>query len=149
MVERNGSTLQNILEACRDGADGVGFNEVVVMLESSAASAEVYMDFDDLRFTPDGRIVTLMVPGGTHMHLDMSKIREAEFIHTTNDQGLPSYQLWMRDGDGNPAMRIYLRKSDDDATNPPRHEFFMSLLSRYPSKIALPADEFGRAGEHP
>ena len=111
--------LREILEECRDGVDGIGFNEVVVMLESTAASAEVYMDFDDLRFTPDGRIVTLMVPGGTHMHLDMSKIREAEFIHTTNDQGLPSYQLWMRDGDGNPAMRVYLRKSDVDATNPP------------------------------
>lgn len=149
MPERTVSTLQNILEECRDGADGIGFNEVVVMLESTAASAEVYMDFDDLRFTPDGRIVTLMVPGGTHMHLDMSKIREAEFIHTTNDQGLPSYQLWMRDGDGNPAMRIYLRKSDVDATNPPRHEFFMGLLGKYPDKIALSANEFDAAGEHP
>ncbi len=149
MSEQTVSTLQNILEECRDGADGIGFNEVVVMLESTAASAEVYMDFDDLRFTPDGRIVTLMVPGGTHMHLDMSKIREAEFIHTTNDQGLPSYQLWMRDGDGNPAMRIYLRKSDHDSTNPPRHEFFMGLLDKYPSKIALSLDEFGSAGDHP
>ena len=149
MAELTASTLQSILEECRDGADGVGFNEVVVMLESTAASAEVYMDFDDLRFTPDGRIVTLMVPGGTHMHLDMSKIREAEFIHTTNDQGLPSYQLWMRDGDGHPAMRIYLRKSDHDATNPPRHQFFMALLDKYPDKIALSADEFGASGDHP
>ena len=149
MPERTVSTLQSILEECRDGADGIGFNEVVVMLESTAASAEVYMDFDDLRFTPDGRIVTLMVPGGTHMHLDMSKIREAEFIHTTNDQGLPSYQLWMRDGNGNPAMRIYLRKSGEDATNPPRHEFFMGLLDKYPSKIALSVDEFSAAGDHP
>ena len=149
MAEPTASTLQSILEACRDGSDGIGFNEVVVMLESTAASAEVYMDFDDLRFTPDGRIVTLMVPGGTHMHLDMSKIREAEFIHTTNDQGLPSYQLWMRDGDGNPAMRVYLRKSDNDATNPPRHEFFMALLDKYPHKIALSAAEFGDDGGHP
>ena len=145
----NGAGLRAILEECRDGVDGIGFNEVVVMLESTAASAEVYMDFDDLRFTPDGRIVTLMMPGGTHLHLDLSKIREAEFIHTTNEQGLPSYQLWMRDGAGNPAMRVYLRKSDDDATNPPRHNFFMSLLDKYPGKIALPADAFGPAGEHP
>ena len=149
MAEATDVMLRTILEDCRDGMDGIGFNEVVVMLESTAASAEVYMDFDDLRFTPDGRIVTLMVPGGTHMHLDMSKIREAEFIHTTNDQGLPSYQLWMRDGDGNPAMRVYLRKSDDDATNPPRHNFFMSLLEKYPGKIALPAEAYGAAGEHP
>lgn len=89
-----------------------------------------------------------MLPGGTHMHLDMSKIREAEFVHTTNDQGLPSYQLWMRDGDGKPAMRVYLRKSDDDATNPPRHNFFMSLLGKYPGPVALPADAYGAAGGH-
>ena len=149
MSEANGVMLQGILEECRDGVEGIGFNEVVVMLESTAASAEVYMDFDDLRFTPDGRIVTLMVPGGTHMHLDMSKIREAEFIQTTNDQGLPSYQLWMRDGEGNPAMRVYLRKSDIDDTNPPRHNFFMSLLDKYPGKISLPADAYGSDGGHP
>ena len=149
MAETTDIVLRTILEDCRDGMEGIGFNEVVVMLESAAASAEVYMDFDDLRFTPDGRIVTLMAPGGTHMHLDMSKIREAEFIQTTNDQGLPSYQLWMRDGDGNPAMRVYLRKSDDDATNPPRHNFFMSLLEKYPGKIALPIDPYRPAGEHP
>ena len=149
MAEATDVMLRTILEECRDGMDSIGFNEVVVMLESTAASAEVYMDFDDLRFTPDGRIVTLMVPGGTHMHLDMSKIREAEFVHTTNDQGLPSYQLWMRDGQGNPGMRVYLRKSDDDATNPPRHNFFMSLLEKYPEKIALPIDPYGGAGEHP
>ena len=55
----------------------------------------------------------------------------------------------MRDGNGNPAMRVYLRKSDDDATNPPRHNFFMSLLEKYPGKIALPIDPYGAAGEHP
>ena len=149
MSATEGDTLRTILEECRDGKNEGAFNEVVVMLERTAASAEVYMDFDDLRFTPDGRVVTLMVPGGTHMHLDMSKIREAEFVHTTNDRGLPSYQLWMRDGDGNPAMRIYLRRSDNDATNPPRHEFFMSLLEKYPGPIALPEDAYGPKGGHP
>ena len=145
----DGVTLREILEECRDGRDEAAFNEVVVMLESTAASAEVWMVFDDLRFTPDGRVVTLTMPDETHMHLDMSKIREAEFVHTTNDRGLPSYQLWMRDVEGNPAMRIYLRKSDNDATNMPRHEFFMSLLEKYPGPIALPADAYGPKGEHP
>ena len=78
--------LRDILEECRDGADGIGFNEVVVMLESTAASAEVYMDFDDLRFTPDGRIVTLMVPGGTHMHLDTSVQNSGGRIHTNHQR---------------------------------------------------------------
>ena len=149
MSVTEGVNLRAILEECRDGVGKGAFNEVVVMLESTAASAEVYMDFDDLRFTPDGRVVTLMVPGGTHMHLDMSKIREAEFVQKTNDRGLPSYQLWMRDSEGNPAMRIYLRKSDNDATNPPRHDFFMSLLEKYPGPIALPQDAYGPKGGHP
>ncbi len=149
MSVTEGVTLRAILEECRDGKDGGAFNEVVVMLESTAASAEIYMDFDDLRFTPDGRIVTLMVPDGTHMHLDMSKIREAEFVHTTNDRGLPSYQLWMRDADGNPAMRIYLRKSENEATNPLRHDFFMGLLDRYPEPIALSGEASGPGRGHP
>ena len=148
MAVTEGVTLRAILEECRDGKDGGAFNEVVVMLESTAASAEVFMDFDDLRFTPDGRVVTLMMPGGSHFHLDMSKIREAQFNHSTNDRGLPSYQLWLRDGNGNPAMRIYLNKSDNDATNAPRHTFFMSLLEKYPGPIALPEDAYGPKGGH-
>ena len=148
MSASEGVNLRAILEECRDGRDGAAFNEVVVMLESTAASAEVWMNFDDLRFTPDGRVVTLMVPDGTHMHLDMSKIREAEFKHATNDRGLPSYQLWLRDGGGNPAIRIYLRKSDNDATNPPRHDFFVSLLEKYPGPIVLP-DTYNPSGGHP
>ena len=75
MAATEGVNLRAILEECRDGRNGGAFNEVVVMLESTAASAEVWMDFDDLRFTPDGRVVTLMMLDGTHMHLDMSKIR--------------------------------------------------------------------------
>jgi hypothetical protein len=55
----------------------------------------------------------------------------------------------MRDGDGSPAMRVYLRKSDNDATNPPRHNFFMGLLDKYPGKIELPAEPYGAAGDHP
>ena len=148
MPETKGLELRAILEECRDGRNGTAFNEVVVMLESTAASAEVYMDFDDLRFTPDGRVVTLVTPDGTHMHLDMSKIHEAEFIRTTNDRGLPSYQLWMRDSEGNPAMRIYLRKSDNDSTNPLRHDFFMSLLEKYPGPLALPGDGSSSSGGH-
>ena len=72
------------------------------------------------------------MPDGTHMHLDMSKIREAEFVHTTNDRGLPYVSAMATRLRRQPGMRIYLRKSGNDATSPPRHEFFMSLLEKYP-----------------
>lgn len=58
--------LRQILEDCRPG-----FAEVVLMLSNSSSSAEVYTTFDDLRFTPDGNIVTFMADGGTHLHLKM------------------------------------------------------------------------------
>ena len=53
MAATEGVNLRAILEECRDGRNGGAFNEVVVMLESTAASAEVNMGFDGLRFTPD------------------------------------------------------------------------------------------------
>ncbi len=78
-----------------------------------------------------------------------AKNREAEFFHTTTNRRLPSYQLWMQDGDANPAMRIFLRKSDDAATNPPRHDFFISLLEKYPGPIVLPEAAYGASGGRP
>ena len=150
MAEATDVMLRTILEDCRDGMDGIGFNEVVVMLESTAASAEVYMDFDDLRFTPDGRIVTLMVPGGTHMHLDMSKIREAEFIPTppTTRVSRPTSCGCATAAAIRPCAFIFASRT----TTPPTRRATTSscrLLEKYPGKIALPIDPYGAAGEHP
>ena len=39
--------IQKILEQCQKGSHGVGFNEVVLMLYNSVATAEVYMNMDD------------------------------------------------------------------------------------------------------
>ena len=46
--------IKKILEHCQKGSNGVGFNEVVLMLYNSVATAEVSMDMDDVRFTDDG-----------------------------------------------------------------------------------------------
>ena len=59
--------IQTILEQCQKGFKGVGFNEVVLMLYNSVATAEVYMNLDDIRFTDDGKIVTFMAENGTHL----------------------------------------------------------------------------------
>ena len=40
--------IQKILEQCQKGSHGVGFNEVVLMLYNSVATAEVYMNMDDI-----------------------------------------------------------------------------------------------------
>ncbi len=118
--------LRQILEDCQPG-----FAEVVLMLSNSVSSAEVYTDFDDLRFTPEGNIVTFMADGGTHLHLKMEDVKEARFIFTLNQQGHPSYGLWLLDGDGQPVFRVYLRKSEKEETNQPRHDLFMSLREKY------------------
>ena len=124
--------LREILEDCQPG-----FAEVVLMLGNSATTAEVYTMFDDLRFTPDGKIVTFLAEGGTHLHLKMDLVREARFIFTMNQQGHPSYSLWLMDEESRPLLRTYLRKSEIEETNQPRHDLFMELRERYGEVVPL------------
>ena len=91
--------LRQILEECQPG-----FAEVVLMLGNSATTAEVYTVFNDLRFTPDGKIVTFLAEGGTHLHLKMDLVREARFVFTMNQQGHPSYSLWLMDEEEPPPV---------------------------------------------
>ncbi|MDE2844348.1 MAG: hypothetical protein OXN21_13340 [Chloroflexota bacterium] len=123
--------LRQILEECHQGFDEVGFNEVVLMLSNTAATSEVYMMLDDLRFSDDGNIVTFMAEGGTHLHMYLDKIEEVRFLHRMNEEGLPSYSVWFMDENRDPVLRIYLRKSEEDETNQPRHDLFMALVDKY------------------
>ena len=134
--------LKQVLEDCQKG-----FAEVVIMVSNSATSAEVYTMFDDLRYTDDGEIVTFMAEGGTHMHLHMDQVKEARLVQTTNDQGLPSYSLWLLDADQEPVLRVYLRKSEKDETNQPRHDHFMGLIEKYGESFPIPAP--GSAADSP
>ncbi len=129
--------LRQILEECNQGPDQVGFNEVVLMLSNTAATSEVYMTLDDLRFNEDGDIVTFMADGGTHLHMYLDRIREVQFIHRMNDEGLPSYSVWFKDENNDPVLRIYLRKSEQEETNQPRHDLFMGLVDKYGASLKL------------
>ncbi len=124
--------VREILEDCQKG-----FAEVALMLGSSVASAEVYTMFEDLQF--HNNIVTFLAEGGTHIHMSMAEIREARFIYRINDMGLPSYLVWFMDKDGQPALRVYLRKSEKEETNQPRHDLFMSLKDKYGETVRLGA----------
>ena len=129
--------LRQLLEECHQGFHQVGFNEVVLMLSNTAATSEVYMEMDDLRFSEDGNIVTFMAEGGTHLHMYLNRIEEVRLQHRMNDQGLPSYSVWFMDGNDDPVLRIYLRKSENEETNQPRHELFMALLEKYGASLKL------------
>ena len=128
--------LRQILEECQQGFQQVGFNEVVLMLSNTAATSEVYMMLDDLRFSEDGNIVTFIAQEGTHLHMYLDKVEEIRFIHRMNDDGLPSYSVWFMDENLDPVLRIYLRKSEGDETNQPRHDLFMALLDKYGSTLS-------------
>ena len=137
--------LRQILDECQQGFNQVGFNEVVLMLSNTAATSEVYMLLDDLRFSEPGDIVTFMAEGGTHLHLYLDKVQEVRFLHRMNDDGLPSYSVWFMDENRDPVLRIYLRKSEDEETNQPRHDLFMALLEKYGTNLRL--GESSGAGE--
>ena len=125
--------IREILEACQPG-----FAEVVLMLANNGATAEVYTMFEDLRFTDDGNIVTFMAEGGTHLHMHMNEVKEVRFIHNTNARGLPSYSVWFIDGEEQPMLRVYLRKSEKEETNQPRHDLFISLQKKYGESLSIP-----------
>lgn len=78
-----------------------------------------------------------MAEGGTHLHMHIDQIKEVRFIYRINDRGLPSYSVWFMDKDEQPALRVYLRKSDREETNQPRHDLFMSLKEKYGESIRI------------
>ena len=129
--------IRQILEECQKGADGIGFNEVVLMVSNTASTTEVYMMLDDVRFTEKGDVVTFMVSDGTHLHMNLEEIKEVQFIHKMNEQNLPSYSVWFKDENDEPVLRIYLRKSDNDETNQPRHNLFIGLLEKYGDNVKV------------
>ena len=122
--------LRQILEDCEKS-----FAEVVLMLSNEATSAEVYTDFEDLKFHEN--IVTFMAEGGTHLHLYMDQVKKAQFIQNNNAQGQPSYSLWLMDGDDQPLLRVYLRKSEIEETNQPRHDAFLGLMKKYGETVSM------------
>lgn len=129
--------LRQLLEECQHGFSQVGFNEVVLMLSNTAATSEVYMELNDLRFSEDGNIVTFLADGDTHLHMYLDRIKELQLQHRMNDQGLPSYAVWFMDGNDDPVLRIYLRKSENEETNQPRHELFMALVEKYGTAVKI------------
>ena len=122
--------LREILEDCEKS-----FAEVVLMLSNEATSAEVYTEFTDLKFNDN--IVTFMSEGGTHLHLYMDQVKKAQFIQKDNAQGQPSYSLWLMDDKDQPLLRVYLRKSEKEETNQPRHDAFLGLMKKYGETVSL------------
>ncbi len=137
--------IQQLLEECQKGDNGVGFNEVVLMVSNTASTAEVYLTMNDVRFTEKGDVVTFMTPDGTHLHMNIDQISEVQFIQKMNQDDLPSYSVWFKDQNLEPVLRIYLRKSDDDATNQPRHELFMGLMKKYGETVKIPGKIPGKS----
>ena len=124
--------IREILEECQPG-----FAEVVLMLANEGATAEIYTMFEDLRFSETDNIVTFMAEGGTHLHLHMDEVKEVRFIHTTNEQGLPSYSLWFMEQGQQPMLRVYLRKSEKEESNQPRHDLFLKLKDKYGESLPI------------
>lgn len=130
--------IRQILEDCQKGFAGVGFNEVVLMLSNTVTTAEVYTMLDDLRYTEKGDIVTFMAEGGTHLHMHLNEVKEVRLNYTErNERGEPSYSVWFIDQNKEPVLRIYLRKSENQETNQPRHELFMSLMEKYGQTVNI------------
>ena len=135
----NLNLLRQILLECSRGIDGsgMGLSEAVVMVHNAAASASIPMTLSNLELVDGngqaderGDIAVLVTDGDGRVALQLSRIRQLEFLHRTLGNGMPSYAIWLRDGDLETVYRIYLRRSETEDSNPLRHALFMALVEK-------------------
>jgi hypothetical protein len=138
--------LRDILLDCSRGIDrsGQGLAEAVVMVHNSAAVSSIPATLADLDLVdgegrPDeaGGIAVLTTDGDGRVAIQLSRIRQVEFMQRTLGNGMPSYAIWMRDENLETVYRVYLRRSEDAAANPLRHRLFMDLIERYGERVSL------------
>ena len=138
--------LRQILLDCSRGIDraGSGLNEAVVMVHNSAAVVSIPATLADLELIDgDGRqsdladIAVLTTDGDGRAAIQLSRIRQVEFMHRMLGNDMPSYAIWMRDESLETVYRIYLRRSDDESSNPARHRLFMQLIDKYGARVSL------------
>ena len=138
--------LRNVLLDTSAGMDDVpiGLGEAVVMVHNAAATVSIPATLDDLEFVdgsgradPSGGIAVLTTDGDGRVALQLSRVRRLEFIHRTLGNGMPSYAIWMGDDQLETVYRIYLRRSENPANNPLRHQLFMALIEKYGSTVTF------------
>ena len=142
----NVDLLRRILWECSRGMDdaAVGLAEAVVMAHNAAATVSVPATLDNLQFVdgsgqadPTGDIALLTTDGDGQAALQLSRVRQIEFLYRQLRNGMPSYSIWLRDDDLATVYRIYLRRSENPDNNPRRHRLFMDLIERYGEKVTL------------
>ena len=138
--------LRRILGDCSRGMGDatVGLAEAVIMVHNAAATVSIPATLDNLQFVdgsgktdPTGDIALLTTDGDGQAALQLSRIRQVEFLHRQLRNGMPSYSIWLRDDDLATVYRIYLRRSANPANDPLRHRLFMDLIEKYGEKVTL------------
>ncbi len=142
----NVDLLRRILSDCSRGmADApVGLSEAVIMVHNPAATVSIPATLDNLQFVdgsgrvgPTGDIARLTTDGDGQAALQLSRIRQVEFLYRQLRNGTPSYSICLRDDDLATVYRIYLRRSENPDHNPLRHRLFMDLIEQYGEKATL------------
>ena len=84
-----------------------------------------------------GDIAVMVTDGDGRVALQLSRIRQLEFLHRTLGNGSPSYAIWLRDDNLETVYRIYLRRSNNADSNPLRHSLFLALMEKYGAVVNL------------
>ena len=137
--------LRRILLDCSRGTGaGVGLNEAVVMVHNPAATVSIPATLADLELVDgdgqpdaDGDMAVLVTDGDGRIALQLSRVRQLEFLYRTLGNAMPSYAIWLRDDNLETVYRIYLRRSENAPSNPLRHQLFLGLIDKYGAKVTL------------
>lgn len=114
------------------------------MVHNPAATVSIPATLDSLEFvdgsgkaSATGDIAVLTTDGDGRVVLQLSRVRQVEFLYRQLRNGVPSYSICLRDNDLATVYRIYLRRSENPANNPLRHCIFMDLIERYGERVTL------------
>ena len=138
--------LRRILLDCSRslGETGTDLDQVTVMVHNQTATVFISATLAGLEFVdgngqPDesGDIAVLVTDGDGHVTLQLSRVRQLEFMHRTPGESLSGYSIWLRDDQMETVFRIYLWRYGKLYADDLLHHLFMDLMRKYGSTVTF------------
>ena len=138
--------LRRILLECSRGVGETctGQDQVTVMVHNQAATVSIPATLAGLEFVdgngqPDegGDIAVLATDGNGRVALQLSRVRQLEFMYRTPGDSLSGYSIWLRDDQLETVLRIYIWRYGKSDANDSLRQRFMDLMKKYGTTVAF------------
>ena len=117
---------------------------MTVMVHNQASTVSMPATLDDLQFVdgngqPDehGDVAVLATSGDGRVALQLSRVRQLEFMHRILGDSISGYSIWLRDDQLETVFRIYFWRYEKTDANDSFHQLFMDLMTKYGTTSGL------------